>query len=294
MSEENGEAVKSFCASCGIAGGDDVKLKDCSACKLVKYCGVKCQKEHRPQHKKDCKKRAAELRDELLFKQPESTHWGNCPICCLPMPLDLNKTTFFECCSKMICQGCNRANKIREVTNSLAKSCPFCREPISSAVDRLTMKRVEANDPVSIWREGAKHYNKEDYHTAVEYWKKAAELGDVGAHYNLSCLYHEGLGVEKDVGKEIYHLEVATIGGHPDARCRLAGHELKNGNTERSVKHATIAATQGHDNAMKFLMGAFKMGIVRKEELDAALRAHHAAVNATKSPQREAAEKKVG
>ena len=61
------------CASCGIAGVDDVKLKDCSACHLVKYCGIECQKEHRPKHKKECKKRAAELRDEILFKQPEGT-----------------------------------------------------------------------------------------------------------------------------------------------------------------------------------------------------------------------------
>eukprot|EP00984_Skeletonema_dohrnii_P035791 scaffold35973_cov122-Skeletonema_dohrnii-CCMP3373.AAC.2 len=33
------------------------------------------------QHKKECKKRAAEFRDELLFKQPESCHEGDCPIC---------------------------------------------------------------------------------------------------------------------------------------------------------------------------------------------------------------------
>ena len=62
------------CASCGTTGNDDVKLKDCSACHLMKYCSVKCQKDHRPQHKKECKKRAAELHDELLFKQPENTH----------------------------------------------------------------------------------------------------------------------------------------------------------------------------------------------------------------------------
>ena len=44
------------CASCGIAGVDDIKLKDCDDCDLVKYCSVKCQKDHRPKHKKECKK----------------------------------------------------------------------------------------------------------------------------------------------------------------------------------------------------------------------------------------------
>jgi len=41
------------CAACGIAEVDDIKLKKCTACKL---CSVKCQKEHRPKHKKHVKK----------------------------------------------------------------------------------------------------------------------------------------------------------------------------------------------------------------------------------------------
>eukprot|EP00985_Skeletonema_marinoi_P026737 scaffold20984_cov139-Skeletonema_marinoi.AAC.1 len=72
--EETDDIMMMCCASCGIAGVDDVKLKKCTACYLVRYCSVECQKEHRPQHKRACKKRAAELRDEILFKQPESTH----------------------------------------------------------------------------------------------------------------------------------------------------------------------------------------------------------------------------
>ncbi|KAK1735014.1 hypothetical protein QTG54_014080 [Skeletonema marinoi] len=64
------------CASCGISEGDDIKLKTCTACKSARYCSVKCQKEHRPKHKRACKKRAAELHDEMLFKQPESAHYG--------------------------------------------------------------------------------------------------------------------------------------------------------------------------------------------------------------------------
>lgn len=30
----------------------------------MKYCGVECQKNHRPEHKKACKKRAAELKSQ--------------------------------------------------------------------------------------------------------------------------------------------------------------------------------------------------------------------------------------
>ena len=48
------------CSACGKEGGDS--LKACMACKMVKYCNRDCQIAHRPQHKKACKKRAAELR----------------------------------------------------------------------------------------------------------------------------------------------------------------------------------------------------------------------------------------
>ena len=52
------DADDGSCANCGKHGDDTVKLKDCTACRLVKYCGVDCQKAHRKQHKKACKKRS--------------------------------------------------------------------------------------------------------------------------------------------------------------------------------------------------------------------------------------------
>ena len=55
------------------------------------------------------------------------------------------------------------------------------------------------------------------------------------------------------------------------------------------MKHWIIAATHGHDESMKELMTAFKHGLVSKEELAAVLRAHQAAVDSTKSQEREEA-----
>jgi hypothetical protein len=80
-----------MCANCGKAEVDEVRLKICTACKLVKYCSVDRQKNHRPQHKKACKKRATEIRDDHLFTQPDGSCYGECPICCLPLPLDASK-----------------------------------------------------------------------------------------------------------------------------------------------------------------------------------------------------------
>jgi TPR repeat protein len=116
-------------------------------------------------------------------------------------------------------------------------------------------------------------------------------LGNAIAHYSLSNLYFSGQGVEKDEKKETYHLEEAAIGGHVEARFNLGINEGKRKRYERSVKHLIIAANLGHDKSIQSLKECFKARVVSKEDFAAALRAHHAAVDATKSPQREAAEK---
>ena len=72
----------SCCADSGVAGG--ASLKVCKSCMLVRYCNAAaCQANHWPTHKPACKQRAAELRDEALFKVPPAKE--DCPICFLSM-----------------------------------------------------------------------------------------------------------------------------------------------------------------------------------------------------------------
>ena len=78
---------------------------------------------------------------------------------------------------------------------------------------------------------------------------------------------------------------------HPEARYHLAAIERQNGREERSVKHWIIAANLGYSKSIQALKTCYKDGNVSKEEFAAALRGHQAAVDATKSPQREAGEK---
>ena len=241
---------------------------------------------------RELRDQTAELRDELLFKQPESSHRGDCPICCLPLPLDSKKCSMMARCSKLICKGCVHANKIREAEMRLVQSCPFCREAnpyTDEEVDKQRMKRVEANDPVAICDEGVFQYMKGNYSGALECYTKAACLGNAEAHLKLSSLYNSGDCVDTDIRKAVQHLEEASIGGHPTARFLLGSCELENDNTERAVKHYIIAAKQGNDDSMKALMEFFKVNWVEKDILAATLREHQAAVDAAKSPQREAA-----
>ena len=292
MSEDNEASdtnTMQRCASCGTTGGDDIKLKKCTACHLVKYCSVKCQKDHWSKHKRECKKRAAELKDEILFKQPESSHYGDCPICCLPLPIDHEISGFYTCCSKRICDGCDLANQKREIEGRLQANCPFCRKALpeteEESMARL-IERIEANDPFAICEMGTESYHGGDYRTAFEYFTRAVALGDVHAHYQLSTMYHAGQGVEKDKKKWLYHLKEAAIGGHPLARHNLGLMEAGNGQYDRAVKHFIIGAKLGYEDSLKCVKDLYKDGYVSKEEFAAALRGYKAAVDATKSPQR--------
>ncbi len=292
------KAADNCCASCGIAEVDDVKLKECDGCDLVSYCSDACQELHRPEHVGKCKKRAAELRDEILFKQPESSHLGDCPICCLPLSLDYKQSVMQACCSKLICNGCSYANKLRQVRVRVRENtwfnCPFCRHPLPKTIEEgynNLIQRVEANDPVALCHLGTELCHNGDYDGAFKYYTRAAELGDADAHYNLSIMYRKGEGVEKDEKKELYHLEEAAIRGHPGARYEVGCVEMINDKIERAVKHFTIGASLGHDRSIQGLKDCYQAGDISKDTFAAALRAHHAAVNATKSPQREEAAK---
>ena len=109
------------CANCGQEDGGGAKLKNCNACLLVKYCGVDCQKAHRKQHKKACKQRAAELKDERLYGQGhERPEEDFCPICTLPVPIPTgNYSSLNACCMKMVCNGCMLAAIKRGIHSEL-------------------------------------------------------------------------------------------------------------------------------------------------------------------------------
>ena len=229
-------------------------------------------------------------RDDILFAQPESSNYGDCPICFLPLPIDTGKHVVLTCCSKFICSGCRCADMKHHMNRSLERRCPFCRElpPATSAkIVANLMRRVEANDPVAMQQVGGIHHSKGEYNKAFHYWRKASGLGNAKAHFDLSFLYHDGEGVEKDEQKFIHHSEEAAIAGHPIARFNLGFIEWNDGNFERAVKHLIIAANLGEEESLKMLKQGYAKGLVSKEDFAAALRAYQTAVDATKSTQRE-------
>ena len=243
-------------------------------------------------HQQEPQKAIAEMTDEILFRQPECTHLGDCPICYLPLLEGKYKITFFDCCSKTVCTGCWLANN-RGEKSVLEQKCMFCRTPVSNdrnfILDRMT-KRTEVGDPIAMTRLGVELLDKKDYEGAFQYLSKAVALGYTEAHYIIAGMNTLGVGVGEDEAKMIHHLEQASIGGHPSSRYLLAKYEEENGRMDRAAKHCIIAAKLGHDDALKMVKECYISGFVTKEDFAAALRGHQAAIDATKSDQRTKAE----
>jgi TPR repeat protein len=172
--------------------------------------------------------------------------------------------------------------------------CAFCREPTPKSQEeayKRIMKRIkENNDPTAMRLMGNKSHKEGDYETAFKYYTKAARLGNAGAHYSLSLLYDKGQGVDRDEKKQIYHSEEAAIGGHPSARYNLGIEEKRNGRFDRAKKHWTIAANLGFHTSLLGVKELYADGHASKDDYAGALHAYQAALDATKSEEREVAE----
>ena len=188
---------------------------------------------------------------------------------------------------------CQSEARVRRETSALmpilsSSSAYFAVE--GTRMFRELVDRVgRMNDPIVTGKLGSHRYADGDYKGAFKYWRKATELGH--AHYQLSIMYQLGQHVEKSEKRQVYHLERAAIAGHAGARHNLGAIDYKNGSVERAVKHWIIAAKQGNDESLTALEKLYQYDFIHSDDFAATLRAHQAAVDATKSPDREAAVK---
>jgi len=285
-------APNNICANCGKGEDSDNSLKFCTACKLVKYCSRDCQIAHRPQHKKACKKRVAELHDEKLFADPSPRE--ECPICLQPHPHDADKSVFKSCCGKIICLGCIYAMHMSEKGKYL---CPFCRTPKASSgeeEDKRVKKLAESNHPYAFYDlAGEYQYGlrgvPQDHQKANELWLKAGELGCHEAYHNLGNSCRQGRGVVMDEKKAKHYYELAAMMGNVRARINLGTLEGQAGNHHRAMKHMMIAARAGYKNALDRVKNGFVLGAVTKEEYANTLRAYQKAQDDMRSDAREKA-----
>ena len=304
----------SCCTECGADGG--ASLKTCKSCMLVKYCNAACQMKHWPAHKTACKLRAAELRDDALFKDPPAKE--DCSICFLPMPILLiscatlppvtissipiyvfakanemlakeDTEEYYPCCGKTICRGCLYSN-----IKSGNYKCPFCNAERIGRTDRELVadmrKRVAANDAASICMLAGYYYQglyglQWDRAKAKELYTRAADLGSCRAHYFLAKHYNEG----GEMKKAKFHLEASAMAGNEIARNNLGTDECNDGNIEQAVKHWIIGASAGGYHAMHNLRLFFEKGLVSRDTINSTLAAYNSSCAEMRSEDRDAA-----
>ena len=284
----------SMCANCGKGEEESGHLKKCGACEMVKYCNAECQKAHRPQHKKECRKRAAKLHDEALFKQPP-TPLEDCPICFLHMPSMITGYAYNSCCGKIICCGCGYAGAKME--GNVGQLCPFCRTPApfssEKAVKRFK-KRAELGDAMAIYNIGCCYSDgsnglPQDHTKALELWRRAGELGHAGAYYNVASAYWHGDGVERDAKKARHYYELSAMGGDVSARYNLGNAELRSGNLNEGLKHYLIAVEGGDHDSVKMIQRMYSNGHATKDDYAKALKSYQAYLDEIKSDDRDKA-----
>ena len=262
----------------------------------MKYCGRGCQVAHWSQHKNACKKRAAELEEELFRDPPEKEE---CPICMLPLPFDLNESRFQSCCGKFICMGCSHAQQKEDFRSGKAiqAPCAFCRTPGPKGpkefIDQLK-RGVERNDMASI-EQLAEYYIEgtcgleKDSTKAMVLLLKAGKLGCADAYYTAGNLYFDGNGVEKDEKKARLCYELGTIGGSIRARHNFAKMEGMAGRDERASKHFLICVIAGYELSLDGIKIGLEDGYITKDEYAEAMRAFHKSNDETKSAMRDEA-----
>ena len=284
------------CANCGKGEEESANLKACTACYLVKYCNRDCQAAHRPEHKKACKKRAAELHEEALFTQPPQK--DDCPICFLPLPLT-NGTAYKTCCRKHLCRGCVHAHiKLAFQGRAELGKCEFCRQ-MDADTDEERLGQIQdlvvnKNDPDAMEILARYHAMgemgfRQDFVEANKLLLKAGKLGNPEAYYNLGNSYYRGLGVEKDVKKARKYWELAAIGGNVCARINLGDEDGSQGNVQRAYKHFMIAARAGEKEGLDNVRIGYQRGFVTKDDYAEALKEYQKREEEMKSEMRDEA-----
>ena len=282
----------SICSNCGKEGSN---LKSCAACKLEKYCSRECQSAHRPQHKNECRKRAAELHVEKLFKVPPPKE--DCPICFLRMPSLWTGYRYNSCCGKVICSGCINAHAWTHFVND-DEACPFCRTPApDTEIDAMerNKERVKTKDPVATFCSGNGYSAgdcglPQDFTKALELWHQAGELGHAEAYQSIGNAYCKGtMGLDRDEMKAIYYYELAAMRGDSQARFFLGCIMQSKGNFKKALKHYIISVEGGDGRSTKAVQKLYMKGYATKDDYTKALRLYQAHLAEVKSDQRDKA-----
>jgi hypothetical protein len=292
--------AKKLCSACGKKSNT---LKKCNGCKCVWYCDKDCQNKHRKEHKKECKLIKKEL-DKRRGKLDLGTELDvgplgkvppreECPICMRMLPLHERLHTYFACCGKTICRGCDYQHQKKSGKHPM---CAFCRSPVPRSDEELLArlrKRVELKDPHALVNLAVKYEFGRDGLSAdqakcIELLRQSAALGFPAAHFQLANYHHNGkMGLKQDEKEALKYLEKAAEGGDLDARHNLGFIESRNDNHVAAINHWRMSASGGYKQSMGGLIVYFELAFFHHGDLAETLQSMYCARAEMKSEDRD-------
>jgi TPR repeat protein len=160
--------------------------------------------------------------------------------------------------------------RIAIVFGILAALLSACTEPV----------KTETPEPAPVTAQAALQsakdaYQRQDYPQAVEWFRKAAELGDAKGQYSLGVAYNEGKGVPQDYAQAAQWFRKAAEQGVAQAQNNLGFLYQQGQGVPKDLSLAAQwfrkAAEQGFPQAQKNLGFAYRDGQgVKKDPVQAA------------------------
>ena len=212
-----------------------------------------------------------ELRDVELFGPLEERE--ECPVCFVPMPLDLSHWSHPPCCSKIICHACARAAGARRQFN-----CAFCRAPVSgdeALRQQQLRKRIESGDTWAMYilannyKNGNKGLPKDDI-AAMNLWLQAAELGHLPALCSISGRYVKNEFEVRTTKEQALKLAKAAA-----KKGSVRGHHLlgwlefkEQDNLVKARNHFVHAAIGGWKESLEMLKIMQRGGMLDQDTFD--------------------------
>ena len=122
-----------------------------------------------------------------------------------------------------------------------------------------------------------------NYNRAQKWFLEAAHNGIANAQYNLGVLYHQGIGVQKDIPRAVQLYRVAATNNHPEALYNLAIAYIEGVGTESDPQIANVyfqrAAAGGVAEAAYNLGLLHENGLLGESQPDEALFWYYIAAN---------------
>ncbi len=147
----------------------------------------------------------------------------------------------------------------------------FSGEPRYDKAYEYFLKSANANHPSACWMIGNMIINEkighQDYKTAILYFEKAQELGNIAAINSLGLCYQNGLGVKKDLDKALSLFQEAAKKNYAYAFNNLGIHFEKEKNIVEAKKYFLKSANLGESFACNKMGEYYRLENNYKEAL---------------------------